>query len=66
MHSKAPNAGDPLGKFRLGALFRSGEGLQKNEALGLGLQKEAIEIWAKQGLDEGDPFSLEPIPKPPA
>jgi TPR repeat protein len=54
---QSARAGDPLGKFRLGALLRNGEGITKDEALGLRLQNEAAAIWGK-GFDEGDPFAM--------
>jgi len=49
------NAGHPLGKFRLGALLRAGEGVPKDEQQGLALQAASF-----NGLDRmtGDPYAL--------
>lgn len=58
---QSADAGDPLGKFRLGALLRSGEGTAKDEASGLRLQKEATGIWAEKGYPQDDPFTLTAI-----
>jgi TPR repeat protein len=46
---------NPLGLFRLGSLTLSGEGVEKNEELGLALQDEAL-----TGLNEmeGNPYSI--------
>ena len=57
---QSAKAGNPLGKFRLGALLRNGEGVAKDEAAGLRLQNEAAGIWSK-GFDENDPFALTAI-----
>lgn len=57
---QSANAGNPLGKFRLGALLRNGEGVANDEATGLRLQSDAAAIWSK-GFDEGDPFALTAI-----
>jgi len=47
-------AGDPLGKFRLGALLRAGEGVQKDEKKGLALQAASF-----NSLHEAqDPYSI--------
>lgn len=48
-------AGHPLGKFRLGALLRAGEGVPKDEQQGLALQAASFD-----GLDRmtGDPYAL--------
>jgi hypothetical protein len=57
---QSANAGNPLGKFRLGALLRNGEGVAKDEPVGLRLQNDAVGIWSK-GFDENDPFALTAI-----
>ena len=57
---QSANAGDPLGKFRLGSLLRNGEGIPEDEAAGIRLQNEAAAIWGK-GFDESDPFTLTAI-----
>ena len=46
---------NPLGLFRLGSLTIAGEGVEKNEELGLALQDEAL-----MGLNEmeGNPYSI--------
>jgi len=47
--------GHPLGIFRLGALRRAGEGIEKNEEQGLALQKKAFD-----GLNDmsGNPYAI--------
>jgi len=57
---QSAKAGNPLGKFRLGALIRNGEGVPKDEPAGLRLQNDAVGIWSK-GFDEKDPFTLTAI-----
>lgn len=47
-------AGHPLGKFRLGALMRAGDGIQKNEEQGLELQGNSFNDLHKAN----DPYSL--------
>jgi hypothetical protein len=54
---QSSRSGNPLGKFRLGAMMRNGEGIPKDEPRGLSLQAEAVKIWS-QDFDEEDPFSL--------
>jgi TPR repeat protein len=54
---QSSQSGNPLGKFRLGAMMRNGEGIPKDEPRGLSLQAEAVKIWS-QDFDEEDPFSL--------
>ena len=54
---QSAKAGNPLGKFRLGALLRNGEGVAKDEAAGLQLQNEAAGIWSN-AIDESDPFQI--------
>jgi TPR repeat protein len=54
---QSSQSGNPLGKFRLGAMMRNGEGIPKDEPRGLSLQSEAVKIWS-QDFDEEDPFSL--------
>lgn len=48
------NAGEPFGKFRLGALLRAGEGVPKDEQRGLAYQAASFEglNWAQ------DPYSI--------
>ncbi len=54
---QSSEAGNPLGKFRLGAMMRNGEGIPKDETEGLALQSEGVKIWL-QTFDNNDPFSL--------
>jgi hypothetical protein len=54
---QSSRSGNPLGKFRFGAMMRNGEGIPKDESRGLALQSEAAKIWSN-GFDEDDPFSL--------
>jgi hypothetical protein len=48
------NAGHPLGKFRLGALLRAGEGVPKDEQQGLALQSASFNAL----YDAQDPYSI--------
>ena len=53
--------GHPLGIFRLGALRRAGEGIEKNEEQGLALQAKAIEgleKLAKGKFNQNNPYAL--------
>jgi TPR repeat protein/uncharacterized caspase-like protein len=48
------NAGHPLGKFRLGALLRAGEGVSKDEQKGLALQAASFSAL----YNAQDPYSI--------